>query len=134
MKTNTVHEQLVQAHVAAAIRAVLAICAVILAHMAMNKGGGGGMQNRTGAGEHGQQAWHGKGGQARHGKTRPLQQKQPANEVTGTGLEATTPADDPTGTGLAVNSWQTIRPAQALQLTAGRRSGRHRPCSKTAGR
>ena len=40
---------------------------------------------------------------------------QPTDEMTGTGLEAKTPADDPTGTGLAVNSWQTIWPAQALQ-------------------
>ena len=64
---QTVHGPPVQSRVAAAIRAVPAICALILAHMVMNRGGGG-MQNRTGLVDMGQ----GKGRQARHGMTRPL--------------------------------------------------------------
>jgi len=56
----------------------------------------------------------GRQGMAKQGRCR---QTQPADELAGTGLEAKTqPADDPTGTGLVV--------------TAGRRSGRHRPRSK----
>ena len=54
----------------------------------------------------------GRQGMAKEGRCR---QTQPADGMAGTGLEAKTPADDPTGTGLAVNSRQTIRPAQALQ-------------------
>ena len=71
-KSQTVHGPPMQARVAAANRAVLAACAMILAHMAMNRGGE--MQNRTGAKmTQGQQAWgQGKGRQARHGMTRPL--------------------------------------------------------------
>ena len=79
-KSQPVHGPPMQSRVAAANRAVLAACARILAHMAMNKGGGVEMQNRTGA-----KMDEG----SRHGITRPLQ----AN-------------------------------------TAGRRSDRHRPCSK----
>ena len=71
---HTVHGPLVQARVAAAIRAVPANCARILAHMVMNRGGGGGgMQNRTGVNAESRAAGMDcKGGQARHGMTRPL--------------------------------------------------------------
>ena len=88
---------------------------MILAHMAMNKGGGG-MQNRTGA-KMDEGSRHGMAKVSRQGMAKEghCRQTQPADEMAGTGLEAKTPADDPTGTGLAVNSWQTIRPAQALQ-------------------
>ena len=43
---NTVHGPPLQARVVAANRAVLANCATILAHMAMNKGRGSEAQNR----------------------------------------------------------------------------------------
>ena len=64
---HTVHGLLVQSRVAAAIRAAPAICAMILAHMVMNWGGGGCKTERglVGMGQ-------GKGRQARHGMTRPL--------------------------------------------------------------
>ena len=78
---QTVHGLPVQSRVAAAIRAVPAICAMILAHMVMNRGEGGGeMQNRTGAkwtraaGMGPRQRQAGKAWQGRCSK-------QPANEV-----------------------------------------------------
>ena len=83
---KTVHGPPVQSRVAAANRAVLAVCATILVHMVMNRGGGEGCRT-----EQGQQAWKGKKGRC---------SKQPADEVAGTGL--------------AVNSRQTKWPAQAL--------------------
>ena len=45
MDANTVHGPPLQARVVAANRAVLANCATILAHMAMNKGRGNAEQN-----------------------------------------------------------------------------------------
>ena len=45
MDANTVHGPPLQARVVAANRAVLANCATILAHMAMNKGRGNAKQN-----------------------------------------------------------------------------------------
>ena len=66
-KRQPVHGPPMQARVAAANRAVLAACAMIQAHMAMNKGRGNAEQ-KGGKNGRGQQAWHGKGGQARHGK------------------------------------------------------------------
>ena len=45
-KTQPVHGPPLQARVVAANRAVLANCATILAHMAMNKGRGNAEQNR----------------------------------------------------------------------------------------
>ena len=69
---NTVHGPPLQARVVAANRAVLTNCATILAHMAMNKGRGNAEQNGGKMNELGQQAWHGKGEQARHGMTRSL--------------------------------------------------------------
>ena len=64
----------VQSRVAAANRAVIAACAMILAHMVMNRGQ---MQNRTGAAGMGPR-------QRQAGKTRPLV------KLTGTGLVAKT--------------------------------------------
>ena len=91
-----------QSCVAAANRAVLATCVTILAHMAMNRGGRGGMQNRTGA-----KMTVG----SRHGMAKVVAGKAWRNKaVAGKQL-----ANEVAGTGLAVNSWQTIRPAQALQ-------------------
>ena len=72
------------------------------AHGNEQGGRGGAMQNRTGAkmdeGSRHSMAKVGRQGMAKQGRYRQTQ-----------------PADDPTSTGLAVNSWQTIRPAQALQ-------------------
>ncbi len=61
-KSQPAHGPPLQARVVAANRTVLATVVTIPAHMVMNKGRGN--QNRTGAGEHGQWAWHGKGGTA----------------------------------------------------------------------
>ena len=52
---QTVHGPPVQSRVAAAIRAVPAICASILAHMVMN--GGGECKTEWGKMNRGQQAW-----------------------------------------------------------------------------
>ena len=63
MDDNTVHGPPLQARVVAADRAVLANCATILAHMAMNKGGGGGCKTERGQTQNkGQQAWMAKVG------------------------------------------------------------------------
>ena len=94
------HGPPVQSDVAAANRAVLAVGAMILAHMVMNRGG----ECKTERGlvnmgsRHGM-AKVGRQGMAKQGRCR---RTQPADEMAGTGLEAKTPADDPTGTGLAV--------------------------------
>ena len=66
-----------------------------------NEQGGEGKSKQNGAGEQGQWAWHGKGG--RH--TQPAEQGR---------CRQTQPADDPTGTGLEAQP-QTIRPIQASQ-------------------
>ena len=91
------HGPPLQSRVVAANGTVLANCCVDPgAHG--NEQGVGANQNRTGAGEQGQWAWHGKGG--RH--TQPAEQgrcrrTQPADDPTGTGLEETTAADDEVG-------------------------------------
>ena len=80
------------------------------------------MQNRTGQNEtRAAGMGHGKGGQARHSKAKQGRcNKQPADEVAGTGLAAKQPADEMAGTGLAVNtasrrSW----PAPCLEMEVG---------------
>ena len=95
------HKPPVLARVAAAYRAVPTACAMILAHMVMNRG------QKMGQMQQGQQAW-GQGkrqaGKAWQGKTRLLWQNGPVAKLTGTGLAVKQPADDPTGTGLAAKT------------------------------
>ena len=105
-KSQSVHGPPMQSRVAAANRAVLAACAMILAHMAMNKGRGNAEQNGGRKMDEG----------SRHGMAKVGRQGMANKAVAGK------------------HSRQTIRPAQALQQSTSRRSGRHRPCSKTASR
>ena len=102
---NTVHGPPLQARVVAANRAVLATCATILAHMVMNKGAG---KCKTERGLVNMGSRHGMAKVGRQGMAKQgrCRQTQPADELAGTGLV----------------------------VTAGRRSGRHRPCSNTASR
>ena len=112
---TTVHGPPVQARVVAANRAVLATCTTILAHMAMNKGRGNAKQNggkrRIEGSRHGWQRWAGKAWQNKAvAGEHSRQMKWPAQA-----LKQKHQQTNPTGTGLAVNSRQTIRPAQALK-------------------
>ena len=86
MDANTVHGLPLQARVVAANRTVLANCATILAHMAMNKGRGNAKQNQ-GKNDEG----------SRHGMAKVGRQTQPAEQGR-----------------CRQYSRQTIRPAQAL--------------------
>ena len=100
-ESKPAHGPPLQARVVAANRTVRTTCASILAHMAMNKGGkakltGGKLMRRAVGMEW--QRWNGR--QTKPAKQGRCRQPQPADDLTGTGLEA---------------QLQTIRPVQASQ-------------------
>ena len=101
MDANTVHGPPLQARVVAANRAVLANL----------RGDPGAHGNEQGAGkcktERGKKNDEG----SRHGMAKVSRQGMAKQGR----CRQTQPADELAGTGLEVNSWQTIRPAQALQ-------------------
>ena len=102
----------------------LQICASILAHMVMNKGAG---KRKIERGLVYMGSGHGMAKVSRHtqpAELRRCRQTQPADDLTGTGLDETTAADDPAGTGLAAKQQPADVVGRPLSKTTATDVGR----------
>ena len=109
---------------------------MILAHMAMTKGGGNAKQNggkcriEGSRSRHGWQRWAGKAWHDKAVAANSRRMKWPAQA-----LKQKQPTDDPTGTGLAVKYSQQMNDRhRPCSKHSQQMNDQHRPCSKTASR